>query len=76
MAGNIEYWKAFIQQVEATGRFPKAILTPPDYDGNVAYISGEVTSADAHNEIVEMARRKGFVLMAENLLVLSGSDQD
>lgn len=76
MANRKQNWQAFVHQVEATRRFPNAILSPPEYGGNIASVSGEVSSTDDHDEIVEMARRKGFFLLAQNLLVLSDPDHD
>ena len=58
-----------MEEVDKSERFPKAKLTPPEHGGNIASISGAVGSYSEHDEIVEMARQKGFLLLAQNLFI-------
>jgi hypothetical protein len=59
----------FVEAVEQSGRYPKAILKLPDSGGNMATINGEVASHADHDAITELARQHGFHLFAQELFI-------
>jgi hypothetical protein len=69
MFHNDPQFQIFLSQVERSGRFPKAILEPPEHGENIATISGEVQSKQDHIDIVEMARQHGYHLLARKLFI-------
>ena len=69
MTNRNNQWDVFIKEINNSGRFKNALLTPPDHGENIASISGEVESSSAHDDIVAMAKQRGFLLIAQNLSI-------
>ena len=70
-----QQFAAFRAAVGTSGRYPKADLQPPADGGNVASISGEVSSQADHAAIVELARQHGFQLLADGLVIPCRPDE-
>ena len=68
MGSRKQDFHAFLADVEASGRFPKVTIPPPQH-GKIATISGELSSRKDHDAIVEMARQHGFLLLAQGLVI-------
>ncbi len=62
-------FQAFLAEAESSARFPNVKISPPEHRGNIATISGEVSSRQDHDDIVEMARQHGFHLFAQQLFI-------
>jgi hypothetical protein len=69
MSSHRQQFQAFLDEVAKSGRFLKAKIEPPEPGENIAMISGEVSSHREREEIIEIARQHGFLLLAQELFI-------
>jgi len=67
-------FQEFLIEVAESKRFPDAVLEPPVPGENIAIITGQVSSRQDHEAIVEIARQHGFHLFARDLFIPCESD--
>lgn len=62
-------FRLLLAAVQATGNYPKTKIELCDEILNAVTVTGEVPSDAANDELTELARRHGFIALAENLSI-------
>jgi hypothetical protein len=60
-------FNAFMSAIAVSGRFSKATISQPD--GNILIVSGEISSRQGLEDLIELARQHGFILLAQELFI-------
>ncbi len=61
--------RLLIAAAQATGNYPKTRIELCDEILNAVTVTGEVPSHAANDELTELARRHGFIALAEDLSI-------
>jgi len=62
-------FRELVGEVSRSDRFPKAILQEPRRGENIVIVRGEVSSRKALDDLEEIGRQHGFILMAQEVWI-------